>query len=297
MKSPLISVILTVYNGGIYLTKAIESILQQGYSNFELIIINDGSTDNSKEVINSFSDKRIKFIDQKNKGVAPSLNIAASHCSGEYIARMDQDDISVPDRFLIQSAFLQAHPEISVLSSAVAYIDQSGNYLGRSFPVTHPAIIKKSLLSKGCVVCHPGVMMRKKDFDNVGGYSEVVGGVLTDYHLWIKFVRRGYKIQNLSKILLQYRITESSITSGFSLAESSKKLLLKIVNEENPVPDDIAKLNYAWNKGKIAFSERNHAYNNLQNILYLKLPFLGETIKNHLFSGVKNFVELIRFNS
>lgn len=297
MKNPLISVILPVYNGGIYLAKAIESILNQSYTNFELIIINDGSKDNSKQVITSFKDNRIRFIDQSNKGLAPTLNIAASFCTGEYIARMDQDDISYPDRFLIQSTFLQTHPAISVISSAVNYIDESGNYLGRSFPVTHPVIIKKYLLYKGSVVCHPCVMMRKKDLENVGGYSELVGGRFTDYHLWVKFVRRGYKIQNLSQILLQYRILESSMTSEFSLDASSKKLLVKVVNDKNLNLDDIVKLDYACKNDKATFSKRNNIYNNKQNSVYLKLSFLGENLRNYLFSGIKNLYGFISFSS
>ena len=296
MIKPKISVVLPVYNGEAYLKESIESILNQTFTDFELIIINDGSTDNSKNIINSFSDERIKYIEQNNKGLACTLNIAAFQCNGKYIVRMDQDDLSAPNRFFIQFNFLEKHPDISVLSGAVSYIDATGKYLGRSFPITCPLLIKKSLLYKGCVVCHPSVIMRKKDFDDVGGYSEIIGGRFTDYHLWVKFVKKSYKIQNLSKILLQYRVIESSMTSEFFLPQSSKKIFLKVINDENPNLSDITELYNACKINEKGLSNRSNIYNNKLNYAYLKLPFLGENIKNYLFCEGKNFAALFNLN-
>ena len=99
MRQPLISVILPVYNGSLYLKESIDSILNQTYTNFELIIINDGSKDNSEEVIKSYNDDRIKYLSQENRGLAATLNIGIKLTNGIYIARMDQDDISLPERF------------------------------------------------------------------------------------------------------------------------------------------------------------------------------------------------------
>lgn len=285
-----ISVIMPVFNGQKYLRDAINSILNQTYKDFEFIIINDGSTDNSKKIIEEFSDDRIIVIEQSNKGLAQALNIAAAKCSGKYIARMDCDDISDPDRFLIQYNFLEAHPHISVLSCAVNYIDEKSKILGRSFTVTCPIAIKRKLLLSGCVISHPGVMMRKIDFYSVNGYSELMGGRFTDYHLWVKFVNKGFKIQNLSRVLLQYRIIESSISSQFVITNSAKKLLLKLIKEENPNPSEVMELNNLCNINNQSFDKRKDCYNNIPNRTYSILAFFGERTLNQLYSGVNNFI-------
>ena len=288
-----ISVVLPVYNGEKYLKDAIDSILNQTFEDFELIIINDGSKDNSKKIISNYSDKRIIYIEQENKGFAKALNIGASHCKGEFIARMDQDDISVANRFFIQYTFLQNNPGVSVLSGAVNYINENGYYLGRSFPVTWPCIIKKKLLTAGSVVCHPGVMIRKKDFDNVGGFSEKIGSRFTDYHLWVKFVKKGYKIRNLSQIILQYRITESSMSSEFSLDSEGKKTLINVIQSEHPTENEIDNLNRACKNSQDTYINRKHVYINRQNYIYRKFSFLGEGLTGKLLCSAKNFLALL----
>ena len=288
----LISVIMPVYNGKKYLKEAIDSILTQSLTDFEFIIINDGSTDNMKSVIDRYDDKRIIYLEQDNKGLAKALNVGASYCKGEFIARMDADDISHPDRFMNQYLFFQSHPHISVLSSAFCYIDQNGKYLGRSFSITNSFLIKKNLLNSGSVICHPSVMMRRKDFIDVGGYSEVMGNRFTDYHLWVKFIKKGFKIQNMSEILLKYRIVESAISSEFSLTYNATKILLKVIKEDNPTATDLSKLKNACIVNKNIFSKRENAYNNLQNYLYNRATFINENIKNYIFSIMKNIVSI-----
>jgi glycosyltransferase involved in cell wall biosynthesis len=284
----LISVIMPVYNGEKYLKEAIDSVLNQTLRDFEFIIINDGSTDNSKSIIETYDDKRIIHIEQENKGLSKTLNIGVSYCNGEFIARMDQDDISVSSRFLNQYLFFNSHPNISVLSGAFSYIDKNGKYLGRSFSITNPFLIKKKLLNSGCVVCHPAVMMRRKDFLDVGGYSEIIGGRFTDYHLWVKFITNGFKIQNMSKILLKYRIIESSMSSEFSLSNTGIKVLLKVIKEENPTSRDLSNLNNACIVNANSFSKRENTFNNTENYLYHRATFINENIKNYIFSAVKN---------
>ena len=182
---------MTVFNGSSYLKEAIDSVLNQSMSNFEFIILDDGSTDNSRNIIESYSDIRILKIYQENKGVSKALNHAISFCKGKYIALIDQDDVCMPNRFETQFNYLELNNNISVLSGAVIYINDSGDYLGRSFPVTYPSLISHKLFNSGCVVTHPSVMMRKNDFTSVGGYSEIIGDRFTDYHLWVKFVKKG----------------------------------------------------------------------------------------------------------
>lgn len=286
----LISVIMPVYNGEEFLKEAIESILAQTLIDFEFIIINDGSTDKSKIIIESYDDKRIIHIEQENKGLSKTLNIGVSHSNGEFIARMDQDDVSISSRFMNQYLFFKRHANISVLSGAFSCIDKNGKYLGRSFSVTHPYLIKKKLLNSGCVVCHPCVMMRRKDFLDVGGYSEIIGGRFTDYHLWVKFIKNGFKIQNMSKVLLKYRIIKSSMTSEFSLSNNGKKILLKVIKKEIPTTSDLLNLNNSCGENTNSFLRRKKTYDNLQNYLYHRATFINENIKNYVFSAFKNIV-------
>jgi len=251
-------------------------------------------SDKSKNIIETYNDKRIIHIEQENKGLAKALNVGASYCKGEFIARMDADDISEPDRFKNQYLFFQSHSNISVLSGSFSYINENGKYLGRSFSITNPFLIKKKLLNSGCVVCHPSVMMRRTDFIDVGGYSEIMGNRFTDYHLWVKFIKKGFKIQNMPEILLKYRIRESAISSEFSLSHTATKILLKVIKEDDPTITDLSNLNNACIADKTTFLKREMLYNNFQNYLYNRSTFINKNIKNYFFSALKNIAAFIR---
>ncbi len=208
---PEISVIMSVYNGELYLAEAIESILHQTFKNFELIIIDDGSIDNSREIISSFCDKRIKVIEnERNIGLAASLNKGASIAGGKYLARMDADDISLPDRFQKQKIFLDQHPDVGVLGTNAQRIDEQGNiikYLYKIYDTT--SVIKWSFLF-GNPMLHPTILMRKDCFLQVGGYSSDVL-YSQDYNLWVKMMEIT-NFRNLSEILLLYRVHLSNIS-------------------------------------------------------------------------------------
>ena len=140
----LISVVMPVYNGEKYLKDAIDSILNQTHTDFEFIIVNDGSTDNTANIIDSYVDSRIIHVRQENRGLPKALNVGASISKGEYIARMDADDISLPNRLKSQYLFFKSNSDISVLAGSFSYIDEKGKYLGRTFSVTFPFLIKKN---------------------------------------------------------------------------------------------------------------------------------------------------------
>ena len=284
----LVSVVMSVYNGEKFLKEAIDSILNQTLTEFEFIIINDGSTDKSKNIIETYNDKRIIHIEQGNKGLSKALNIAISKCKGKYIARFDQDDICIPNRLHEQFNFLELNNDISVLSGAVYYVNESGNYLGRSFPITKTTLIKKKLMYSGCIINHPSVMMRKNDLNTVGGYSEVIGDRFTDYHLWLKFNNKGFKIKNLSTVFLKYRINQNSITSEFFIDSSGIKVLLNIVKKEQITLNDANLLKNICIPAIDYFDNREKAYKNLPNYLHNVLFFIGEKNKGSLLSGLNN---------
>lgn len=208
---PLVSILLPVYNGGPYLSSAIESILTQTYRHIELIIINDGSTDDSAEIIEKFPDPRIRYFDQVNKGLPATLNRAIGLVRGEYIARQDADDISYPTRIEKQVSFLEANPEYGIVGSWSEIWDgNSKTDRSHRHPIQND-MLRFNLIFDSYFV-HSSVMLRKSVFDMVGQYSEERSRQPEDYELWSRILRSGkYKCANLPEVLVCYREVPQSI--------------------------------------------------------------------------------------
>lgn len=218
MSDPLISVILPVFNSEDYIEAAVKSILSQSYTNFELIIINDGSTDRSEEKILQFKDERIRYIrNEKNIGLARSLNKAMGLSAANYIARMDQDDVSLPHRFKKQIEFLLQHPEIAILGTEVDVIDKDGKWVDTWHFPTDPEQVRSDIY-KSCCFAHPSVMFLKDKIVEAGLYRE--DQVFNeDYELWIRLLKNN-KGANLNETLLQYRIHQDQISSNNILKQA-----------------------------------------------------------------------------
>ncbi|MFB5944271.1 glycosyltransferase [Albibacterium profundi] len=224
-----LSVIMPVYNAEQYVEKAIESVLQQSFPNFEFIIINDGSKDNSLSIINSFSDSRIIVIDQENLGLAKTLNIGLKTAKGRYVARMDADDICYPMRFQKQLDFLNKNPDVKLLGSTVERIDKDGNTITYDIPYTQHDVLKKIIFKYGNPFKHPTIVMDRVLAIKLGGYNELINKYFEDYFLWSQFCRHS-KVAILPEALLRYRITPGSIMS--SAADSRFiDFMLKIINK------------------------------------------------------------------
>jgi len=237
--APKISVLLAVYNAEKYVGEAIDSLLNQTFSDFEVIVVNDGSTDKSLEILNQFSDPRLKVISQRNHGLASSLNTAANHATGEYLARMDADDICLPQRFEAQVNFLDRNQDVSVVGSAVEYIDSNGNYLARSFPPLASHIIAQKIMGGGCCLAHPSVMIRTQKFKQVGGYDERMCYTMQDLLLWAKMIATGHVLQNLPMPLIQYRLSESAI-GNIQVDEEYIRLKAAIFKDSLGLTDQLA---------------------------------------------------------
>mgnify|MGYP001358427466 CR=1 FL=1 len=210
---PKISVVMPVYNTEKYVSGAIESILGQTYKDFELIMINDGSTDGSLSIMEKYSraDPRIRLAGRKERqGVAVSLNEGLAMARGEYIARMDADDISLPERFEKQIAFLEEHPDIAVVGSSILVIDPEGLPLTPCIlPPTHEEIdrdLMKYLMKRR--MYHPTMMMRRSVLAAAGGYRKEFAA--EDYDLLLRLVEV-CKVANLPEVLLKYREHFSSV--------------------------------------------------------------------------------------
>jgi hypothetical protein len=202
---PRVSVVMPVFNGGSYLAAAVESVLKQSFGDFELLAIDDGSTDQSASVLSGFarSDRRIRLVTQANAGIVASLNKALELAEGEYIARMDADDVALPLRFARQVAFLDARPDVAVVGSAITLIDQEGNMIRDvDYPLAPPAV-SEFLIQVGCALAHPAVMMRRGDVAAVGGYRSAYRHA-EDYDLWLR-ISESRALANLPDRLLLYR--------------------------------------------------------------------------------------------
>jgi len=244
---PKVTILMSVYNGERYLREAIDSILNQTFRDFEFLIINDGSTDRTKEILDSYKDPRIRVINnEKNIGLTKSLNKGLRLAKGEYIARMDADDISLPERLSTQAIFLDAHPDIGALGSAVQIINGCGIQSSvLRFPADHGFL--RWCLCFYDPIPHPSAMMRKKAMEQVGGYASDMM-YAQDYDLWrrLSVVTR---LATLPDVLLYLRKHEESLTERHLMQQrknsikTSQKVMSDMLGKDIPI--DVVK--NLWN--------------------------------------------------
>lgn len=217
---------MSVYNAEKYLTESIESILTQTYTNFEFIIINDGSTDHSLEIIQNYMKKveRIVLITRENKGLPYSLNEGISKAKGKYIARMDADDISLSARFEEQVRFMEKNSDIGICGTWVEVFSENIKTKIMKHPLTHDEM-KTRLLFSVCFA-HPTVMIKKEILDENSLKYNLDYANAQDYELWSR-ISEVTKMANIPKVLIKYRLSENSITTitGIKKSEFRYKLL------------------------------------------------------------------------
>ncbi|QDU56902.1 Putative glycosyltransferase EpsE [Aeoliella mucimassa] len=210
---PLISVIMPVYNAERYVAEAVESILAQTCGDFEFLIVDDGSSDRSLAILEKYAskDKRIRLKSRANTGYVVALNEMLADAEGEFIARMDADDISLPERFEKQIAYLQEHPECVVLGTNTVLVDDGGWDIRPGFhQYGHEAIDGHHLTSLGGCVSHPSVMMRAAAVAQVGGYR-VECCPAEDVDIFLRLGEIG-QLENLTECLLKYRMHPKSVS-------------------------------------------------------------------------------------
>jgi glycosyltransferase involved in cell wall biosynthesis len=205
--NPAITVLMPVYNAEKYLREAIDSILAQTFRDFEFLIIDDGSVDSSVDIILSYTDKRIRFVqNSRNEGISATLNKGIELSTTELIARMDADDLCYPGRLETQYKFMQQQPECALLSSAVKVVSSDrrfiriDNYKSQDFYYN---------LNFICWIYHPSVVYKKSAVRNSGLYSEHYS---EDFDLWWK-MSRNYRIGHIPEVLMEYRLSEKSLSS------------------------------------------------------------------------------------
>ncbi|WP_174589763.1 glycosyltransferase [Methanocella conradii] len=210
MSDPTVTVLMSVYNGERYLREAVDSIIAQTYEDFEFLIVNDGSTDSSIEVLQSYEDPRIRIINNDvNIGLTKSLNRGVQLARGRYIARMDADDVSSPDRLEKEVQFLDAHPDVGLVGSNVKVIDDDGRDVGvMTYPETSGHIKWYMLFFNPMV--HPTLLIRREVFERVGGYNEGIR-YAQDYELLCRLAPIT-RFWNLQDTLLRFRMHSGRVS-------------------------------------------------------------------------------------
>ena len=213
MSHPVLTVLMSVYNGEKFLEESIKSILNQTFENFEFLIYDDGSTDNSVRIINNCKDKRIHLVQNKqNRGLAANLNKGIKRARGKYIARMDDDDISLPNRLEEQYKFMESNRDIAVSGTWVKFIGKKINTLEDNVlkNPANPEMIRCCFLFNS-VLKHPTVIFRKEVLDSEGYFYDEAFNRAEDYELWIRISKK-HLLSNLERVLLHYRVHPDSVS-------------------------------------------------------------------------------------
>jgi len=242
MNNPKISVLMPVYNAEKFLKEAIDSILNQTFKDFEFLIINDASTDNSKKIILSYKDPRIRYFENdKNLGVAKTLNKGLRLAKGKYIARMDADDISLSERFKKQVEFMEKSPLIAVCGAWLRLIgnENQNNEIWKS-PSDFESI--KSLALFYSSIYHPTVLIRKETLKKYNLFYDPSFAHAEDYELWVRIMEKA-KVANLKEILLLHRIHSKEVGNIHKqmMVKNSNRIRLYQLNRLGiyPTPEEL----------------------------------------------------------
>ena len=205
----LLSVVLPVRNGLPFVRHAVSSILEQTFTSFELVVVDNLSTDGTAAIVESFRDSRIRLVREPKTGGPTAFNSGWRTAKGTYIARMDADDISLPRRFATQIDYLKAHPNVDIIGSQIQRIDESGNTIGRSRLPTVPCAVHQA--SRYIFpVSNPTLMFRRELLSSINGYREF--SPAADYDMILRAIESGFSVANVPDILLKYRVRKDSVS-------------------------------------------------------------------------------------
>jgi glycosyltransferase involved in cell wall biosynthesis len=220
---PRLSVLMPVYNAQRYVAQAVESILHQTWTDFEFLIVDDGSTDRSLKILQRYAaqDSRIRLISRPNTGCVRALNELLQLAQGDWIARMDADDVALPDRFAQQIDFLQQHPAVVCVGGAQDWIDEAGRILLHHPEAETNAAIQALALIGQTPINHPSALMWRWAMLRVGGYDESMYPA-EDLDLWLKLGEIG-ELANLSTTVLQYRQHDQSVSERLQIQQTVQR--------------------------------------------------------------------------
>ncbi len=239
---PAITVLMPAYNAGAYVGEAIESVLAQSFPDFEFLIIDDGSTDDTLKIIRGFQDERIRVVSRPNKGLIVSLNEGLQLAEASLIARHDADDVCLPKRLERQYSYLKNNPHVLLVGSDAAYIDKSGNYVcPLAAPIGHSHEEMWRRRFEKCPFIHPSVMFQKQAVLALGGYPNHAL-LFEDWLLWLRLMQVG-PVYNLPETLLHVRLNPESVTADERwYAQEFREIRQRSLHEGKVAEQDATKL-------------------------------------------------------
>ena len=282
MRYPLVSVVMPVYNSEKYLKESIGSILNQTFKEFEFIIINDGSNDNSLEIIKSFKDSRIIVINQTNGGISNALNNGIRIARGKYIARMDADDFSLKERLAKQLCFFLENPGYVLIGSNATFIDVNGEILYNSNLVLTDMEIRNLLPSNPFF--HSSTMFLRDAFYETGGYNELIRHHFEDRILWSQMSKFG-KLYNLSENLIYYRLVPESVSNKSKDVLKQIDILCDLILQGEVLQEYHQGVLFKLSKTQ-SISEKLANYHLRIGKIYLEHNFVRSKAFNHLFKSL-----------
>jgi glycosyltransferase involved in cell wall biosynthesis len=224
--APRVSAVVPVHNGAAFLERAVESLHTQTLADVEVVIVDDGSTDDTPAVIADLAarDRRVRPFRQEHAGEAAAANRATAEARADLIARLDADDIAVPDRLERQVAWLDANPSVAALGGSIISIDRNDRKLRVH---TYPAGSVRETMSRGPAIAHPTAMMRKSVLLAVGGYRAAFR-VAEDYDLWLRMAEKA-DLANLPEVLTYYRLHPNQATARFTTLMAQRAELARVL--------------------------------------------------------------------
>lgn len=222
--APLVSVLMPVRDGERFLAAALESVLSQTLRDFEVVVVDDGSSDQSPSLVARVGDPRVRLFQQRRLGITRALNRGLQHCKGRYIARQDADDLSHHRRLASQAEFLDAHPDVGMVACPAEVIDPSGRVVRVQPMPLQPQAIAARLSQENCIT-HGSVMIRRDVLRRVGAYREEFA-LSQDYDLWLRLVEDS-PIGCLPSALYQYRVSSSSVSVRYPAAQRAYRQLAR----------------------------------------------------------------------
>jgi glycosyltransferase involved in cell wall biosynthesis len=272
-----VTVLMTAYNAEKYIAEAIESVLCQSFTDFEFVIINDGSTDNTEAEIRKYNDNRINYYSQENKGLSRSLNIGLKMAKGKYIARIDADDLCYLNRLELQYNFMEDHPEYVVCGSYGDVIDENGEYIytSKSQPLLN-SDIQREMEFKNCFSHSSTFFVREKALSIGGYYEEIKGGFFDDYIFFYKMIKQG-KGYNFNEALFKYRMTPGCITIR-NRSKRYNKLVLDVTHRGFITKSEADFLNSYSKKQKKSNIELSNHYLAVSRLILIHQSDIGKSI-------------------
>jgi glycosyltransferase involved in cell wall biosynthesis len=308
MNQPKVSVVVPAYNTMKYLPETLDSILHQTFSDFEVLIVNDGSSDNIEEWFEQIQDSRVKSISQQNAGLSSARNTGIRHSQGEYIAFLDSDDTWEKTKLEKQVKYLEEHPSIDLIHTWILLIDEHGISTGRILKSFAVGDVWQQLIQQNIIACL-SVMVRRHCVESVGGFDETLRS-LEDWDMWIR-IAKNHKFAVIQEPLAYYRQIPTSMSKNFQVMEQSFNTVIE--KTFNTVSIDLVHLkNYSYGYANLCLAWKalqSESQDLKQASLFQlkalqynpKLRFSPENIRLSLailirqFLGINNYSKFLEF--